>query len=81
MVLWHCSLSYKFGYGYVTLSAVVDCGNLKDPENGQVTLSGTDFGSRARYRCFPGHTLQGDTTRVCEFDRFWTGEAPICVCK
>ncbi|XP_064394225.1 uncharacterized protein LOC135341566 isoform X3 [Halichondria panicea] len=58
---------------------LVDCGNLRDPDNGQVSLSGTDFGSRARYRCFSGYTLQGETSRLCEDDGFWTGEAPICV--
>lgn len=68
-------------YMYVFYCSVVDCRGLDDPENGLVTLSGTDFGSRARYRCFFGYTLQGETNRLCEEDGFWTGGAPICVCE
>lgn len=60
---------------------VVDCGDLDDPENGQVSMSGTKFGSQARYRCFPGYTLQGVTNRLCEDDGLWTGDPPRCVCE
>lgn len=59
---------------------MVDCDNLQDPDNGRASLSGTDFGSRARYQCFPGYTLQGDATRLCQDDGYWSGEEPSCVC-
>ncbi len=61
------------------LFSVVDCGRLTDPENGQVIFADTRFGFRARYRCFSGYTLQGETSRLCEDDGFWTGSSPICV--
>ena len=59
--------------------AVVDCGNLTDPANGQVTLTaGTTFGLTATYRCNTGYTLVGDSTRTCQVTGNWSGSAPTC---
>ena len=62
-------------------SIVVDCGGLKNPENGQVAISGTDFGSNARYRCLSGYILVGDDVRMCQENGDWSGEEPVCQCK
>lgn len=62
-------------------SVVVDCGGLENPENGQVAISGTDFGSSARYRCFSGYILVGDDMRMCQENGYWSGQEPECQCK
>ena len=48
------------------------------PENGDVTLSGTTFGSEATYECDEGFELVGEATRVCEATGEWSGDEPVC---
>ena len=60
------------------LSLAIDCGDLDDPPNGQVTLTGTTFGSMATYECDSGFTLVGNQVRTCEDDGNWSGTEPIC---
>lgn len=62
-------------------STAVICELLTSPLNGAVSTTGRDFGSKARYRCQPGYTLQGDKTRECHEDGYWSGHSPTCVCK
>ena len=57
----------------------MDCGNLDDPFNGQVTLTGTSFGSTATYECDSGFTLVGNEERTCQDDGDWSGSDPTCV--
>ena len=57
----------------------MDCNNLTDPDNGQVTLTaGTTFGQNATYSCDPGYNLVGDSTRTCQATRDWSGNEPTC---
>ena len=61
------------------LSTVVDCGTLSDPANGQVSHpSGTTSGQIATYSCDPGYNLTGESTRMCQVNRTWSGIAPTC---
>ena len=61
------------------LLAVVDCGNLTDPDNGQVNhTAGTTFGKTATYSCNTGYNLVGDSTRTCQATGNWSGSAPAC---
>ena len=61
------------------LLTVVDCGNLTDPDNGQVDLTaGTTFGQNATYSCNTGYNLVGDSTRTCQAEEDWSGSAPTC---
>ena len=65
-------------YVFLSLTAV-DCGNLTDPANGQVTLTaGTTFKQIATYRCNTGYNLVGDSTRTCQATGIWSGNAPTC---
>ena len=65
---------------------VIDCGDLPDPNNGQVTISATTFGGVAMYSCNVGFLLAGSSTRICGSDGTWSGTAPgptcdgVCVC-
>ena len=59
--------------------AVVDCGTLTDPANGQVDLtSGTTFRQTATYSCNAGYNLVGDSTRTCQATGVWSGSVPTC---
>ena len=59
--------------------AVVDCGSLTAPANGQVDLtSGTTFNQTATYSCNTGYNLVGDSTRTCQATVEWSGSVPTC---
>ena len=59
--------------------AVVDCGNLTDPANGQVNhTTGTTFRQTATYACNIGYYLVGDSTRTCQATGNWSASAPTC---
>ena len=62
----------------VSLAAVINCGDLSDPSNGQVTLTGTTFGSTATYECDSGSILVGSLERTCQDDGNWSGTDPTC---
>ena len=56
----------------------VDCGPLTI-NNGQVSTSpGTTFGGIATYTCNTGYTQNGPSTRTCQADTVWRGDAPTC---
>jgi len=59
-------------------SAVVDCGTLTDPLNGEVIFTTTTFMSTATYSCNSGYILSGSTTRTCEASGTWSDTAPTC---
>ena len=56
----------------------VTCDRLRDPANGEVTLSGVTVGSIATYTCDYGYELVGLEFRACQNDGEWSGEAPSC---
>lgn len=61
-----------------TCLAAVDCGPLDSPDNGVVRVPGTEFGFAARYSCNVGFTLVGLSTRICQINGKWSGDAPTC---
>ena len=61
-----------------SIHAVVNCGILSNPDNGQIILNGTVFESIATYRCNLGYILVGDDTRVCQNSETWSGSQPRC---
>ena len=57
----------------------MDCGNLTDPDNGQVDHTpGTTIGRNAAYSCNTGYNLVGDSIRTCQATGEWNGSAPTC---
>ena len=64
----------------VSSTAAVDCRNLDNPTNGRVDFAGTTFGSTATYTCNVGFELQGESTRTCQSNSQWSGNAPTCEC-
>ncbi|XP_064386182.1 sushi, von Willebrand factor type A, EGF and pentraxin domain-containing protein 1-like isoform X2 [Halichondria panicea] len=62
----------------VLTCTAVDCGPLTI-NNGQVSTSpGTTFGGIATYTCNTGYTQNGPSTRTCQADTVWRGDAPTC---
>ena len=60
------------------ISIAVSCGPLDDPENGQVTVSGSDVFSIATYTCNQGFGLVGVSSRICETSGVWSDSPPVC---
>ena len=61
--------------------AVVDCGDLPDPANGQVSHPQTNFSSNATYSCNLGYILIGNSVRTCQSNGTWSGNEPVCESK
>ena len=72
----------KWLYGFYLLTSIrmaVNCGNLPDPANGNVTnLGGTTFESLAEYRCIDGYKLSYPAGRTCLSSGLWSGMAQRC---
>ena len=60
------------------MHTVVDCGELDNPNNGQVSLDGIIFGSIATYTCDTGFNLIGDMERICQANGNWSESEPVC---
>ncbi len=59
--------------------AVVSCGSLNNPANGQVSTIDNVYQSTASYTCDTGYTLNGNhTTRICQDNGQWSGSIPNC---
>ena len=56
------------------LCCTVECKELADPANGQVSV----VRFTARYSCDFGYTLNGDNSRFCQIDGNWSGSHPAC---
>ena len=65
-------------YVIYIIYAVVDCGPLSDPLNGNVDVNQTVINSTATYTCLIGYILSGDNTRICQADGVWSGSEPTC---
>ena len=76
MYVYVCICMYMCIYLYLT---VVNCGNLTNPVNGQVThTAGTTLGQTATYSCNTGYNLVGNSTRTCLATGVWSGNVPTC---
>ena len=62
----------------LSLTFIVDCGNITDFINGEVIRNGTVLNSKATLTCNSGYTLVGNITRVCLSTGNWSGYA-YCV--
>lgn len=50
----------------------------KAPENGMVIAPRMDHGTKARFRCYDGFTIQGNRTTECKYGN-WSSEVPLCL--
>ena len=62
-------------------SAIVRCPTLSNPSNGRVSQQGDRPGARATYVCNSGYELDGASSRICQNNGQWSGEAPTCESK
>ena len=70
-------------YNLLTFSTstptAIDCGELEGVANGMVdTSQGGLVGAIATYTCNPSYMLVGMSTRQCQDNGAWSGEAPTC---
>ena len=68
--------------------AVINCGGLTVPEDGQVTFTPgvvmtieTGLGAVATYTCSEGYDLVGADMRTCQANEQWAGTEPHCMSK
>ena len=73
---------------YSIFYLVIDCGNLTDPDRGQVTFTpgvvvtlDTGLDAIANYACNEGYDLVGGAVRTCQANGQWDGGEPTCMCK
>jgi CUB/sushi domain-containing protein len=64
--------------GIIPTCNPVICPALTIPENGNLDTSGLIFRSTAIYSCNVGYAINGNSTRLCQSDRNWSGLPPIC---
>lgn len=62
---------------YYSITAV-SCGLLDSPKNGRVSFTGITINSVAKYSCFQGYDVVGETTRTCQKNGQWSGHEPFC---
>ena len=61
---------------------IVDCGTLKTPTNGSVTLTnGTTYLSTATIFCNIGYTLLGKSGSTCQASGTWSNTNTTCQIK
>ena len=71
--------SCQVAYCILIVLTAINCGNLTDPANGQVTrTAGTTFGQTATYSCNTGYNLVGSINRTCQSTGVWSGSVPTC---
>ena len=56
----------------------IQCDALSDPDNGDVSVTGTGVGDTATYTCDAGYELIGSSTRTCQSNGEWSGSPPTC---
>ena len=59
-------------------SPVVSCGILSNSINGRVTWTNFTVGGVATYVCDDAYELVGNMTRICQGNRTWSEDEPIC---
>ena len=64
---------------------MIDCGNLGNPNNGQVMITGglvptaiAGEDATAMYTCNQGYNLVGEEVRTCQANGVWDGTEPAC---
>ncbi|XP_061107701.1 sushi, von Willebrand factor type A, EGF and pentraxin domain-containing protein 1 isoform X3 [Conger conger] len=56
----------------------VSCGKPLPLHHGNVVGDRFNFGDTVVYKCLPGFQIQGDSVRVCQGDKTWTGSKAVC---
>lgn len=57
---------------------VVECPPLKNLTNGHVMFTSVGAGAVATYSCNNDFDLTGNTVRICQANRQWSGYEPSC---
>ncbi|MBN3306145.1 SVEP1 protein, partial [Amia calva] len=57
----------------------VSCGKPTPPLNSMVMGTRYSYRDSIIYRCHSGYELQGNPERICQSNKLWSGEEPLCV--
>lgn len=58
---------------------VISCPMPNRPVNGTIKGDVHTYGSSVQYSCDPGFQLNGSDKRMCQADKKWDGNEPICI--
>ena len=69
---------------FLTITFIVSCFSLTDPNNGSIDcLLGDDgvpsYEDTCNFTCDTGYELTGSDTRTCQSDGSWSGSDDVCV--
>ncbi|XP_064199795.1 sushi, von Willebrand factor type A, EGF and pentraxin domain-containing protein 1 isoform X2 [Anguilla rostrata] len=56
----------------------VSCGKPLPLHHGNVVGDSFNFGDTVIYKCLPGFQIQGDSIKICQGDKTWSGSHPVC---
>ncbi|XP_030635356.1 LOW QUALITY PROTEIN: sushi, von Willebrand factor type A, EGF and pentraxin domain-containing protein 1 [Chanos chanos] len=78
--LSECGLGGIWSPSFSSSSCVsVVCEKPNPVLHGNVEGESYNYGDMIMYTCLPGFELQGDSVRICQDDKTWTGVRPVCV--
>lgn len=60
---------------------ILDCGIPLPPDNGDVLITNTEYGSECFFSCHPGYDLKGVNVSVCTEDGSWNNSQAECIIK
>ncbi|XP_034950831.1 uncharacterized protein Hasp [Chelonus insularis] len=60
------------------LGTPAQCPLPENPRNGKAVYTSHAYNAIVSYECRHGYVLRGNNTRVCQADRKWSGQAPVC---
>ena len=77
------STLYVYVYDFLSVTCIVPCPALTDPNNGTITCSLGDDGvpsyeDTCSFTCNTGYELTGSDTRTCQSDGNWSGNETMC---
>ena len=70
--------THRFFSNYSNQLFSAECGELDDPNHGEVHFTSTKKWSKAHYTCDLGYVLSYQTRRVCLSTGDWSGYKPSC---
>ena len=68
----------NFAWCFFWVDYLVDCGRLRKPSHGIVSVDGTTHNSTALYTCLAGYDIQGNYNRTCLGNGSWSDVPPTC---
>ncbi|XP_070563038.1 LOW QUALITY PROTEIN: sushi, von Willebrand factor type A, EGF and pentraxin domain-containing protein 1-like [Ptychodera flava] len=75
--LRHCSANGRWN-GTSPRCTPIQCGSPPPVVSGTPEGDFWSLGNTVHYRCYPGYTLTGNSSRTCQANGQWSGQTPLC---